>query len=48
MHALSRVFCIFFSRCVAVAGLLHHVRVNLTAELTLTHTQQGSEGYFKL
>jgi len=39
---------VFFSPCVAVAGLLHHVRVDLTAELTLTHAQRGSEGYLKL
>lgn len=32
------VFCIIFSERVSVAGLLHHVRLNLTAELRLTHT----------
>lgn len=29
------------SRCVSIAGPLHHVVVNLNAELRLTHMQRG-------
>lgn len=49
MHILEDDLHIFsVCVCVSVAGLLHHVRVHLSAELRLTHTQRGSEGYFKL